>query len=154
MSGAVEYLFNQMLSTMGRAAAGAGAGAGASTLAKSLRMNDEGDRLYVTYILTDSEGREYFGRTSGFGTPEEIVDRRFAYHHARLYGFGDPQVDKAAYGDDGYVKIRGREQMLIDSRGGVGSPFVGNAINGISPLNPRRDLYLNAAEHEWGMPRR
>jgi hypothetical protein len=123
-----------MMSAARSAAAGAGAGAagvGASQLTDSLSVRDS-EKLYVTYTLTDDDGREYFGRTSGYGTPDEIVKARFSYHHARLDGFKNPQVDKAAYGDDGYVQIRGREQLLIDSRGGVASPNVGNAINGIS----------------------
>jgi hypothetical protein len=71
--------------------------------------------------LTDADGRVYLGRSSGYGSPEEIVASRFSYHHMRLFGFGNPQLDKFAYGDDGYVQIRGREQFssnLAVERGG------------------------------------
>jgi hypothetical protein len=51
--------------------------------------------------------------------------------------------------------IRGREQMLIDANGraqSVGGTS-GNAINGISPKNPKLPSYMGAAEAEFGAMR-
>ncbi|WP_279285498.1 hypothetical protein [Clostridium sp. C8-1-8] len=42
--------------------------------------------------------------------------------------------------------------MLIDKNGGAKSigGKSGNSINGISPKNPRRQIYLDASEEEFG----
>jgi hypothetical protein len=49
--------------------------------------------------------------------------------------------------------IRGREQQLIEANGGAQSQpngTSGNAINGVSPNNPKAGDYKAAAEKEFG----
>lgn len=53
-------------------------------------------------------------------------------------------------GAQGYPAIRGREQQLIDSLGGVGSPNVGNAIRGVSRFNPLGRIYHGASDAYFG----
>ena len=86
--------------------------------------------------LSNSQGKIYVGRTSGFGDPLSIMYRRFSSHHMRPIGYGNPRLDVAAQGIAGRYAIRGREQQLIDFSGGVGSPRVGNSIRGVSRSNP------------------
>lgn len=112
-------------------------------------LQDANTRTYVTYTLTDGV-RTYAGRTSGFGPPEQLVMGRFAGHHMRSLGYGNPQVDRWAYGKGAYDAIRGREQQLIDSFGGIGSPTSGNAIRGVSKWNPAGRPYWNASNEMFG----
>ena len=86
-------------------------------------INDYQNRIYVTYTLTNPEtGQIYVGRTSGFGTPQQIANKRF-YNHSlkRALGFGKPVVDRCAIGFEGKMAIRGREQQLIDYHGEIGN---------------------------------
>ena len=109
-----------------------------------------GEKTYQTYTKTNSEtGEVYGGRTSGTGDPAENVAARDRNHHMNEKGFGPAVLDKSSSNPDA---IRGREQMLIESNGGAKSQggTSGNAINGISPKNPKRDQYLEAAENEFG----
>lgn len=76
----------------------------------------------------------YVGRTSGFGTPEQVMKKRFYSHHMKNKGFGSPKIDVWIQGVVGYGAIRGREQQLMDYYGGVGSPKLGNKIRGVSKL--------------------
>lgn len=64
-------------------------------------------------------------------------------------GFGPAVLDQSS---PNRAAIRGREQQLIDANGGAQSEggTSGNAINGISPRNPRRETYLNEADQEFG----
>ncbi len=118
--------------------------AGASTY-------DLTQKVYVTYTLRNNAGQVYSGRASGFGSPYGIMMNRYASHHMRVFGYGSPTLDVASRGyPTGYWAIRGREQQLIDFFGGVGSPNVGNNINGISPYNPARQLYLNTSTMMFG----
>ncbi|WP_294425637.1 hypothetical protein, partial [uncultured Treponema sp.] len=50
-----------------------------------------------------------------------------------------------------YQAIRGREQQLIDMNGGAKSMggTSGNSINGISPNNPKYDIYMNSCNKEF-----
>lgn len=97
---------------------------------------DLNTRVYVTYTLKNSAtGQIYVGRSSGFGDAEAIVKNRFYGHDMRKEGFSDPVVDRIAIGPQGYAAIRGREQHVIEAYGGIGSPKLGNKINGISPFN-------------------
>ena len=72
------------------------------------------------------------GRASGYSSPYQIMMRRYSGHHMRVYGYSNPTLDRAVQGIYGYPAIRGREQQLIDFYGGVGSPYVGNKIRGVS----------------------
>lgn len=104
------------------------------------------NRTYVTYELTGPGGKKYVGRASGFGTPESVMMGRYAQHHMRALGYVNPKLDESAQGfPAGYYAIRGREQMLIDYYGGIGSPLLGNSINGIWEYNPFRSAYISAS---------
>ncbi|MGJ1446712.1 RHS repeat-associated core domain-containing protein [Sphingobacterium spiritivorum] len=108
-------------------------------------------RKYVTYTLTNpATGQIYAGRSSGFGDPYSIMMNRFSGHHMRLMGFGNPQLDRATQGTQSYPAIRGREQQLIDSYGGVGSSNVGNSIRGISKINPFGRFYHSMSNTYFG----
>ena len=95
-------------------------------------------RTYVTYVLSRPDGMKYVGRASGNGDPYKVMMNRY-YHHQyrRSLGYGNPQLDCAAFGPDGQDAIRGREQQLIDHYGGIGSPFLGNSIRAVSKYNLR-----------------
>jgi hypothetical protein len=107
-------------------------------------------RTFVSYTLTNPAGQTYVGRASGFGSPESILASRYSSHHMRALGFGDPKVDRAVQGIQGYPAIRGREQQLIDFHGGVGSPGVANAIRGVSALNPFGSVFHSASDTYFG----
>jgi hypothetical protein len=122
------------------------------------------EKTYVTYTKRSPDGRVYVGRTSGYGNPQDLVAARDAQHKAlNAAGFFPAQVDRFATGLLGpqigmgfgfsfsaYAAIRGREQQLIDSFGGVGSPGVANAIRGVSPYNPLGRLYQGASDLAFG----
>lgn len=93
------------------------------------------------------------GRTSGFGTPEQIVARRYANHHMQGKGYHSPKVDKYAMGpwrSPAYDAIRGREQQMMDFHGGVGSTTLGNSIRGVSKMNPNGSRYHKASNMKFG----
>jgi len=76
---------------------------------------------------------------------------RYASHHMRALGYGNPTLDVASQGYPlGYYAIRGREQQLIDFFGGIGSPNIGNTINAIWQYNPNRPLYMSASNAMFG----
>lgn len=64
----------------------------------------------------------------------------------RALGYGNPQLDRSAVG---YYAIRGREQDVVTSLGGVGSPNVGNAINPIWSIT-RTNLLIGASKLMFG----
>ena len=108
------------------------------------------EKTYQTYTKTNPEtGEVYSGRTSGYGTPKENVSRRDKKHHMNDKGFGPAALDKSSINKDA---IRGREQQLIDSNGGAKSQrgTSGNAINGISPNNKKKNRYMKSATDEFG----
>jgi hypothetical protein len=107
------------------------------------------DKTYQTYTKKNpSSGEVYTGRTSGTGTPAQNLARRDAGHHKTGEGFGPAQLDKSSTNP---AAIRGREQQVIDANGGAKSTggTSGNAINGTSPLNPKRPSYVDAAKKEF-----
>jgi hypothetical protein len=75
--------------------------------------------------------------------------KRDGSHHMNDKGFGPAVLDKSS---GNAAAIRGREQQVIHASGGARSAggTSGNAINGISPNNPNRDMYLDAAKKEFG----
>lgn len=107
-------------------------------------------RTFVTYTLTNASGQVYVGRTSGFGTPESIMMRRYLSHHMALQGFSNPRRDAWSRGPGAYFAIRGREQQLIDHFGGVGSPGVANAIRGVSKRNPAGRAFWSSSNATFG----
>jgi RHS repeat-associated protein len=107
-------------------------------------------RTYETYTKYNPEtGKTYPGRTSGTGTPEQNVARRDASHSLNKEGYLPAKLDKTS---SEYDPIRGREQMLIEHYGGAQSTggAAPNRINSISPTNPNRTNYLDAAKREFG----
>ena len=85
------------------------------------------------------------GRTSGTGSPLENLARRDAGHAYNQKGFGPAQLDQSS---GSYSAVRGREQQLIEHYRDLG--VSANKINGISPLNPKRDSYLSDAFSGFG----
>lgn len=108
-------------------------------------------RVYLTYTLSGPNGQIYVGRTSGFGTPTQVMMRRY-YRHQKLRnkGFGSPQLDVYIQGAHGYSAIRGREQQLIDHYGGVGSHRVANKIRGVSKINPSGRIFHAMSDWFFG----
>jgi hypothetical protein len=105
---------------------------------------------YQTYTKTNSDTDEvYSGRTSGPGTPLENVANRDSDHHMDVEGFGPAVLDESSSSADA---IRGQEQLLIQANGGAQSQggTSGNKINGVSPTNPNRQVYIDAPIEEFG----
>lgn len=121
--------------------------------AVSSAVKKENERIWVTYTLNGPDGKIYVGRTSGFGTPEQIVARRYANHHMQGKGYHSPKVDKYAMGpwrSPAYDAIRGREQQMMDFHGGVGSTTLGNSIRGVSKTNRLGIRYHKASNALFG----
>lgn len=107
-------------------------------------------KTYQTYTKTNPQtGEVYSGRTSGYGTPAENIQKRDANHHMNGKGFGTAVLDKSS---SNYNAIRGREQMLITKHGGAKKTgeTSGNAINGIGKNNKKKSIYINSAIEEFG----
>lgn len=121
--------------------------------AVSSRVQKENERVWVTYTLDGPDGKIYIGRASGFGTPQQVLNRRFASHHMKDYGYDSPILDKFAIGARGsaaYAAIRGREQQMIDHLGGVGSTNVGNRIRGVRKNHPLGRTYHIKSNQMFG----
>jgi hypothetical protein len=112
---------------------------------------------YVTYTkINPSTGRVYVGRSSGYGTPAQIVTSRDIGHHMDKEGYGKaivstfvPATLPGGYAtraiDPSYWSIRGSEQLQIQGYRALG--ISGNTYNGISPKNGNLQKYLNAARN-------
>lgn len=113
--------------------------------AKGASQTSKGrEKIYVTYTKTNPEtGQVYSGRTSGYGTPKEIVKRRDNNHHMNDKGYGPASIDKASTNPNA---IRGQEQYLIEKHGDAQSTggTSDDRINGVSPKNPNRSRYEEA----------
>jgi hypothetical protein len=139
-------------------------------------------RVYVTYTkLNKKTHRYYAGRTSMvvdlkkplYPQALEAIRRRDANHHLDENDepkdpvFALPELDKLdqgsavdygeRYRDAAYLRIRGREQQLIDSLGGAwsdaepGQPYkTENAVRGVARNNPRGREFYDAASDVWG----
>jgi RHS repeat-associated protein len=108
-------------------------------------------RTYITYTLTNPVTKQvYAGRASGWGTPDQVLQDRFATHHMRALGFGNPTIDTFAQGTGNLPAIIGREQQLIDSFGGIGSPTVANTIRAVGKANPLGRLFHEASNLKFG----
>jgi len=108
-------------------------------------------RIYITYTLSNPKtGQTYVGRTSGFGNPYSVMMSRYNSHHMKALGYTVPTLDRAAQGVQGYPAIRGREQQMIDSFGGVSSGNVANSIRGVSKLNPFGPIYHETSNMFFG----
>jgi hypothetical protein len=110
---------------------------------------------YVTYTKTNATtGEVYVGRTSGYGTPQQIVNARDVNHHMNSLGYGPavpstsaPATLPGGYAtralDPSYWAIRGSEQLQIEAYRKLG--ISGNSYNGISPSNPNLGKYIKEA---------
>jgi RHS repeat-associated protein len=107
-------------------------------------------KTYQTYTKTNPvTGQVYTGRTSGDGDPLQNIARRDLNHHMNAQGYDAAVLDKSTKNK---CASRGREQMMIEANGKARSMggTSGNAINGISPGNPKLSTYMGAAEAEFG----
>ena len=103
-------------------------------------------KTYQTYKKTHPKtGKVYVGRTSGTNSPIANIKKRDSEHHRSQDGFGRAKIDKTSSNKDA---IRGREQQEIELHRNDGSGA--DQINGISPKNPKRQQYLDAANNEFG----
>lgn len=97
-------------------------------------------RKYLTYIADDLDnpGKKYIGRTSGFGSVDDILAKRASNHHRNL---GPLKLDRVS---SSRRAIRGREHIVFESlrRRGVGT----DQIRPISGRNGNIDDYLSAAK--------
>lgn len=79
--------------------------------ARNDRRNRNKNRVYLTYTKTNpTTNKAYSGRTSGFGSPGDILKTMDAHHHMNDQGFGQAQMDR--YSKNKYV-MRSREKQLI-----------------------------------------
>jgi len=113
-------------------------------------------------MLNPATNQTYSGRSRGYGTPQQVVAARNASHHMTAYGFGPAVLDRSAvatgflatrWADPSSKAIRGREQQLIDAHGGAArtdSGTSGNAIRGVSKINPLGRIYHAAASLFFG----
>lgn len=116
---------------------------------------------YITYQKYNAATQKYYsGRASGYGTPQQVLAQRDAGHHMGA-AFGPAELTGAAqatmsyslrHADPAYQAIRGREQQMIDSRGGALSDggTSPNAIRGVAKLNPLGRVYHNASNARFG----
>lgn len=73
--------------------------------------NTQNNRTYITYTKTNPATNKVFtGRTSGFGSPDDILNKMDATHHMNAQGFGPAQLDRAS--NNKYV-IRSQTKQLI-----------------------------------------
>ena len=131
--------------------------ANAVTAVKTAVKEKQETKVYLTYTMTNDEGVVYSGRTSGYGTPDEVLKRRYKNHHMIAKGFHNAKIDQVAYGEQGRLAIRGREQQLIDKNGGAQLDIIngkngtsGNRIRGVSKFNPLGAIYHEAANKAFG----
>lgn len=126
----------------------------AEQITRSLQKDGESKKkTYQTYTrYNPATGKCYSGRTAGYEDPQTNIGlRAMNQPHLNAEGFLPPVLDRSS---ENYSAVRGREQQLIEVNGGAqssGGTFR-NMINGISPYNPRRPLYLNDALTEFGVP--
>ena len=136
----------QAASGVGQISKAVSAGTKLSNAASSAKSSQ---KTYQTYTKTNPvTGEVYSGRTSGKGDPFSNIAKRDLNHHMNEKGFGPAKLDKSS---SNYQAIRGREQQLIDMNGGAKSMggTSGNSINGISPNNPKYDIYMNSCNKEF-----
>jgi hypothetical protein len=157
MNGFVTAAFAQMwngemITTLGRTGSIRGAlGSLAYPIAKAIGEILGNDRHYLTYILTNPDtGRVYVGRASGFGAAEDVLYRRLISHfYYMVAGYTKVKIDVVAIGD-AYFAIRGREQQLVDSYGGIGNTKIANLIRPVSAYNVNGYLYWQASNDQFG----
>jgi hypothetical protein len=152
----------------------------ASTQADKEKEKKRLGRIYVTYTkLNTKTNRYYVGRTSMVVDLEKplppqaqaAVLARDVNHHIdenddpKDPAFRQARYDKLdvgaainydhRYRDVAYLRIRGREQQLIDFYGGAqsvtGKPYrTENAVRAVAKDNPQGRLFHDAATAQWG----
>jgi RHS repeat-associated protein len=114
---------------------------------------DAANRVFVTYTKIGPDGTVYSGRSSGYGSPYDIVEARDRTHfRLNKLGFSPAILDEVGHGwPIGLAAIRGREQQLIDKNGGAksdtdnypGGGKSANRIRGVSIYNPAGYMYYH-----------
>ena len=125
-------------------------------IAKPDTDDDDTKRKYVTYTKYNPLTEQYYvGRSSGYGTPEQIVKKRDYSHHRNAEGYLPAVLDRWTAN---MRAIRGREQQIIDIFGGAWSEVgrentdSGNAIRAIAKNNKNLKLRLAEALILFGYP--
>ena len=97
-------------------------------------------RTFVVY-RKDLPGGTYVGRASGFGSPQDIFDRRNARHHVAGPG-------SILYTTDSYAVARGMEQLVLAGILDVG----GTVLNRLAPIaaGPKASKYIQCALRALG----
>jgi murein DD-endopeptidase MepM/ murein hydrolase activator NlpD len=126
---------------------------------KPKEQDKDKDKMFVTYRISKYDAilpigaKVYYGRTSGFCIPSDANDtacanrlmgQRFKSHWPlQNAGYTKIKLDTFKKGTLGRFAMRGREQMLIDSCGGVAN------VNNVIPTNCLNKIrgvaYKNAA---------
>ncbi len=108
-------------------------------------------KRYLTYFTIHPITNEvYVGMTSGYGSFESILARRWANHHIlRAQGFPRPIMDQVGYTEAAFVAIRGREQQLYDMFRLQGIPLV-NAKRPVGALNPLGYFFHKTSDAFYG----
>jgi hypothetical protein len=108
--------------------------------------------IFITYVKHKIEtGEVYVGRTHGEievinrSELEKVLRRRDTSHDKNSQGFEKAEIESYSENSDA---IRGREQQLIDHYRKQG--VLANLINGISPRNKKRLIYMTAAIETFG----
>ena len=48
---------------------------------KTAIQEKQESKVHMTYTMTNDDGEVYSGRTSGYGTPDEVLQKRQSNHH-------------------------------------------------------------------------
>ncbi len=113
-------------------------------------------RVFITYIAHNPTlNQHYCGRTSGFGTPQQVLDQRIYRHHVISKKF-NVDVDRSMQAFPlGYWCTRVREQQNIDFYGGSkndrnrNNATCANAIRAVWKANPFGYLYHWSSSIAW-----
>lgn len=106
------------------------------------------EKTYQVYKMHNSEtGQDYYGRTSGTGTPDENLAKRYSGASKKRDGFSEPELLLSTKNKDA---ARGAEDVFIRENGGVNSDKLANKRNGVALSNPNREAYIEAAKKELG----
>ncbi|MEJ0105042.1 MAG: RHS repeat-associated core domain-containing protein [Bacteroidota bacterium] len=122
-------------------------------VATAIATYDVLNRQYITYVTVHPVTKVvYVGRASGFGTPDEVLARRWSNHAIlRALGFPKPTIDVAPAlrnAATGFA-IRGREQQLYDYYSLQGR-ILANAIRPVWMYNPYGRIYHDLSDKFFG----
>lgn len=89
---------------------------------------------------TAKQGETYVGRASGYGTPQEVLKRRFSGGHHKGLDLKKTKIDKVSKSRHA---IRGREHMVYERLQKLGKGT--DQIAPISSRNRNKAKYIRAA---------